>query len=97
MNTTHITLPQTGARVTTASSGTIMAVSGTNISTTGTTGTNQLIYSGGNMFAFQPNTTYYTYNDHLRLNKGRDIKRLRIIRNALRRNKPLYKANNIWR
>lgn len=86
-----------GTHNTTTTSGTIMTLSGINISTTGTTTTNQLIYSGGNTFAYQPNTTYYTYNDHLRLNKHTHRKQLRIIRNALRRNKPLASAVNIWR
>lgn len=81
----------------TATSGTITTLSGTNISTTGTTGTHQLIFNGGNTFMYQPSTTYYTYSDYLRLGKPTHHKQLRIIRNVLRRNKPLASAVNVWR
>lgn len=81
----------------TTTSGTITTLSGTNISTTGTTGTHQLIFNGGNTFTYQPSTTYYTYSDHLQLGKHTHHKQLRIIRNVLRRNKPLASAVNAWR
>lgn len=82
----------------TATSGTITTLSGTNISTTGTTGTNQLVFNGGNTFTYQPYTysTSFTY-PYLTMKSKAHIKQLRIVKRILRQNKVYASAGTICR